>query len=325
MNARILVLLCLAVAAAVNSFANAADVPLHGDAVIHFAAIEEGVAILGASDRFTQSLSRFDLQSRLNTNRDVTEQDLLKFAAKEVVGWSDDEQAKVAAVVGLLRARLDAFDIPLPDKITLVKTTGKEEGNAAYCRGNAIVLPQKVVDYPPDQLERLLIHELFHIVSSHNPRLRQELYAIIGFRRCGPIPLPEMFQNRKITNPDAPAIEYYIELEEDGTKYQAAPILYASVEDYDPEKGGSFFRYLLFRLLVIERQEGRWRAPEKDGKPIVLDVKGSASYFDQIGRNTNYIIHPDEILADNFVHLVKGTTDLATPRIVDQMRTMLRK
>ena len=36
-------------------------------------------------------------------------------------------------------------------------------------------------------------------------------------------------------------------------------------------------------------------------------------------------IHPDEILADNFVRLVMGDKDVPTPRIIDEMRKLLRR
>ena len=43
----------------------------------------------------------------------------------------------------------------------------------------------------------------------------------------------------------------------------------------------------------------------------------------QIGRNTRYIIHPEEILADNFVLLVRGERKVRTPRIIDDLQRVL--
>ena len=51
------------------------------------------------------------------------------------------------------------------------------------------------------------------------------------------------------------------------------------------------------------------------------DVPG---YAEQIGANTKYIIHPEEILADNFVFLIDGRIDLPTPRIIEQMGNVLQ-
>ncbi len=45
----------------------------------------------------------------------------------------------------------------------------------------------------------------------------------------------------------------------------------------------------------------------------------TTGWFEQIGRNTRYTIHPDEILADNFVRLINGDTNVPTPQIIAAM------
>ena len=40
----------------------------------------------------------------------------------------------------------------------------------------------------------------------------------------------------------------------------------------------------------------------RDGASTIK-TKEVNNFFEQIGRNTNYIIHPDEVLADNFIFL----------------------
>jgi hypothetical protein len=304
--------------------AGAVEVPLHRDSVVRFASVEEATAVLTQRDHFISSLSRFDRQARLATGDEVTDEALLKFIAAQALPWPDEDVQRITPVLESIRTRLDGYRPLFPATVLLVLTTGKEEGNAAYCRTAAIVLPQHVVKKPVDELERLLIHELFHILSRHDAKLRQSLYAVIGFKPFGEIALPASLRDRKITNPDAPTIDYYIELKTDGQTINAAPLLYASVDRYDPQQGGSFFRYLLFRMLVIRQSQGKWQAVEKDGQPVVLDPKMVPSFYDQIGKNTNYVIHPDEILADNFVHLLKGTAQLATPRVVAEMKTILQ-
>jgi hypothetical protein len=43
----------------------------------------------------------------------------------------------------------------------------------------------------------------------------------------------------------------------------------------------------------------------------------------RIGRNTEYIIHPEEILADNFVLLVNGAK-APSPEILQKLDAVLR-
>jgi Domain of unknown function (DUF4157) len=303
----------------------AEDLPLVGETVVRFAPLEEGQTAISADDDFVRSLSRFDLQCRLQQSDAVTVDQWRKFAAGEVRAWEQSQTARVTESIDRLRTRLEKLNLPLPKTVLLVRTTGQEEGNAAYTRGAAIMLPDKVLAYQAAQLDRLLAHELFHVLSRNNPTLRSDLYGLIGFQPCPPIALPASLAPRKITNPDAPLVDCYIELAAGDKTYFGAPVLYASAKEYDPKVGGSLFKYLTFRLLVIEKHEGEWRPVMMGDQPVVIDPKKEPAFFEKVGKNTQYIIHPDEILADNFVHLVMGDQNLATPRIIERMGRMLGK
>jgi hypothetical protein len=300
------------------------EVPLHSGTILRFATAEEGKGVLSSEDAFTRSLSRFDLQSRLKARDDVQTADLLKFAAMQVEVWSDEDVAKLTGCIESLRTRLAKFPPLFPATVLLVKTTGLEEGNAAYCRQNTIVLPRRMLQRPAEDLERLLTHELFHILSRHDLERQQKLYAVVGFRPCGEIELPPSLRDRKITNPDAPLLNYSIELQTDEGPVPVTPILYASPGDFDPTANKTFFQYMQFRLLQFERDGEEWRAALNDaGEPILLDPKDEPSYHEQIGRNTQYVIHAEEVLAENFVHLVLESKELPSPEIVERLRSVL--
>lgn len=322
-------LICLAVAGAFLADDPAAAPPLEiaPGRLVRFATAEEGRSILAADDAFTGSLSQFDLQSRLKSGEEITLEDWKRSASAEVRDWNTDQKQPVIESLSRLSKRLAGYELPLPKEITLVHTTGQEEGHAAYTRGTAIVLPDKVLKYSPVQLDKLLAHELFHVMSRHDGALRQRLYRIIGFEVCEPIALPPSLAPRKITNPDAPLIDCTIELKSaDGKVFTGAPVLYANAKQYDATKGGSFFQYLTFRLLVVERKGNVWQPVLlESGEPVVIDARKEDAFYEKIGKNTNYVIHPDEILADNFVHLIMENRDLMTPRIVEEMRLALAK
>lgn len=303
----------------------AEEVPFSGESAVRFASVEEGTKILTADDDFSRSLSRFDLQSRLQTDGDVTIEDWKKFAAAEVRPWSPEQMATVKESLERLAKRLATYRLPLPEKVLLIHTSGREEGDAAYTRGPAIILPDKVLGYPPSQLDRLMLHELFHVLSRHDSAARRKLYRIIGFETCDPITMPASLADRKITNPDAPLPDCYVELMDAGRKILGVPVLYSSVKQYDAAQGGSFFRYLTFRLLVVERKDGRLEPVLLDKEAVVVDPKKIPEFFEKIGKNTNYIIHPDEILADNFIHLVMEDQDLPSPQIVTEMAAVFAR
>ncbi len=62
-----------------------------------------------------------------------------------------------------------------------------------------------------------------------------------------------------------------------------------------------------------------------DGQPVLLDPQAVPGYHEQIGRNTKYIIHPEEVLADNFVFLINGRIDLPTQQVVEHMGEVLQQ
>ncbi len=302
------------------------DESLVGDSSLHFASLDEGRTLVSTSDTFTKALSRFDLQVRFQTTGAVTEKELLTFLTGEVVAWDEATQQAIVESIGRLRPRLLNLRLPLPGTVTLIHMSGKDEANAAYTRGSAILLPRdRLRTLKTDGLDRLLVHELFHVLSRSAPELRRELYKIIGFEVCEPISPPSALAELKLTNPDAPLIDCQIELKEGEETFHAAPLLYSSANTYDAATKPSLFKYLTFRLMKVEFHEGRWQPVLKDGEPILIEPRSSKSFADQIGQNTNYIIHPDEILADNFVHLVMQTEKLASPRIVERMGELLRK
>ncbi|HTN74337.1 MAG TPA: hypothetical protein VL096_03790, partial [Pirellulaceae bacterium] len=206
--------------------ADLTELPLTKQISLRFATPEEGREAITKRDTFTDHLSKFDLQCRLKTADAVQLEDLLKLYADNVTAWPAEEVAAVTKAAEFVREQLKPFAIAQPKTILLIRTTGREEAGAAYCRGPAIVLPANMIEQDGDALRRLLAHELFHVISTQNPELRRDLYAIIGFRICSPIELPAVLKDRALTNPDAPQIDAYIELKlADGEQLLAAPIL----------------------------------------------------------------------------------------------------
>lgn len=301
------------------------EVPLQPGTVIRFATVAQGKQVLMTRDSYVAAQSPFDRAARMRTDRDVTEDEYLEYVGAQVRAWEADEVAKLSAIIASVQSKTARFKLPLPETILLVKTTGLEEGNAAYCRADAIVLPQRYVDRPVEQLENTLIHELFHVLSRNNPQLRERLYGIVGFRRCGKIALPESLRSRKITNPDAVEIEYAIRVTFDGEPLDVTPVLYSSAERYDVPAGGPFFRYLTFRLMAIQQHGDHWEPKQVDGEPQMLKDSEVSGFYEQIGRNTTYIIHPEEVLAENFVLVVNKNEDVPTPRILHEIEKRLAK
>ena len=289
---------------------------------IELASIETARAVLGTRDDFVERLSPFDRAARLKVAGDVTEADYLAFATAAAREWSNDERVRLAAAFKAIEPRLAALLPELGRPILLIKTSGQEEGGADYTRANAVMMPQANED--ERQLQRTLAHEVFHVASRNNPELKRALYAAIGFQECGEVALPPAFALRKMTNPDAP-INEHIEIAVDGTKAWGMPILLARQERYDPSAGIEFFGYLTLSMLLVDRTASPAQPLLRDGAPVLVPMNRVTGFLEQVGRNTNYILHAEEILASNFERLVLGEQGAPSPEVLERMRAELAR
>jgi hypothetical protein len=303
-----------------------ADLQL-GSTTVHFATQSEGRQILTAKDEFIQRLGPFDRSARMKTDKAVSEDEFLQFVGRNVIDWTNEEMQTVDAAVKAIQPLLRDLPLLLPRTVQLIKTTGAEQGNAPYTQGTAIVLHKAELERGQKDLQRLLCHELFHILSRHNPGLREALYGIIGFTKCNEIDLPPELKRRKLTNPDAPRNDYFIRLGINGRECLAVPILLSSVETYDVKRGGEFFAYIQLQFLVVEKSgdSQNLKIVYDGSSPKLVGMQSVSGFMEQVGRNTDYIIHPEEILADNFALLVLNQHDAPSPEILQKMREMLMR
>ncbi len=300
--------------------AESADRLTEGTSLV-FASVHQGRAVLSKRDDYVSRLSPIDRSARLKTDTAVSEQEYLAFVGRQVVPWLASERSKVLEVADGLRKKLDSLQLPLPPQVVMIKTSGREEGGAAYTRANAIVLTESHLRRDVEGLTKLICHELFHIMSRSAPTVRDGLYATIGFHRCQEPQLPASLTSIKLTNPDAPANQHCINVTIDGRPRTVVPILISETRQYDVDRGGEFFEYLLLRFVAIEidQKTGRSSPVMERNQPLIVPVTQLSGFFEQVGHNTGYIIHPEEILADNFVHLVTEEKKLESPRIVSGM------
>ena len=299
----------------------AADATFGRNTHFHFATVDQGRGVLTNRDDFILRLSPFDRAARLKTSANVNEAQFLAFVASNVLAFDDAEISLMKGSLEKLKTKIEPFNLPWPESILFIKTTGKEEGDAAYTRANAIVLPRsKLAPNSGESIDDLIGHELFHVLSRHQPALKEKLYYAIGFHQCDELSFPPALV--RITNPDAPKNDHWIAVKKNGAPLSAIPILFAGPSQYDTNKGGEFFNYLQFKLLVVQTN-GATGITFDSLTPQLLDPREANGFFDQIGQNTQYIIHPEEILADNFKFLVTGRTNVRSPQILAKMKSIL--
>lgn len=289
------------------------------------ASTAEGVDIVTADDAYMRGLTPSDLSIRLQTRDTATSAQLKTVYAAGVTAWSEAETARLTAMVERNREKLDTLSAWLPAQVLFIKGSRAIDGGLPHTRANAIVfgpsLPQTDAG-----LDGLFWHELFHVLSRHATRpARESLYGLIGFERCESLTLPPNLRARGLSNPDVEDAAYTVEIAggPDGA-LDLMPFLTASPERFDAAKP-AFPSYIQLVFLNIAR------GPQ--GTCTLKSVTGETSMFAppavqapllaKVGRNTHYVFHAEETLADNFAYLMTGKSDVPDTWVLDKLRARL--
>ena len=192
-----------------------------------------------------------------------------------------------------------------PEEILLIKSHGQAYGeDTYYTRENCIIIPkQALAKRNYDEFLKVMLHEISHVVTRTRPSIKAQLYALIGFKKmANPLIINDSLKERLLTNPDGIDQMWATTLTAaDKKSVFAIPLLYAKTNVW-VSSNPAFFDNMGWNYFEIE--------PSADAKSLVvmtrgdqqqstLDTEGINEMFQQ-NYNTQYIIHPDEIIADNF-------------------------
>ncbi|WP_299232958.1 hypothetical protein [uncultured Bacteroides sp.] len=287
-----------------------------------FATRAEAQMLITDIDNFTNKLNSFDIDLRLG-KQDGRKSELLRLAMNETLNWSEDEKKKITAAFKSLQTKIDKqkLKIKYPQEVILVKTSMKEEMNvAAYTRKNWIALGEKYINESTnEELEYLLAHEIFHLLTRSDKVFKKSVYSVIGFNVADrelffPIDIIE----KRISNPDIELYDSYAEFTINGKKQKCSMIIYSQIP-FSPEK--TLSDYLSVGLIPLNDD----LIPiQNDGKTVIYGIEEAEDFYDMIGRNTKYIINPEEILADNFAYLLIQKKDLPNPEIPQKIASILK-
>ncbi len=275
----------------------------------------QGGALLGKDDGYAKNFSLFDIQSKTRVLTNTVPAAYYRHAAKQSLSWTDDEVKQVMSsfttIADTLRKKGIALN--LPQKIYIIKSTMMEEyGAAGYTRGDNIVLKGG-----EEVSAGIMSHELFHVYSRFNPKKRDELYNVFGFKKCNPIVLNKAMDNLNITNPDCPVIEHYLPL--------AAGDVALTIYSNRPYAGGEVFtEYLKVGAVVLEGGDTDKKVKTENGKAVIKDLQNLVELFARVGQNTPYIIHIEEICAEHFSMLCTGK-QVREPEFLNKFTAVLKK
>lgn len=279
---------------------------------IIFATPNEGKQLIEQHDSYTNILTKFDLQAKVKTTDEVNVLGYIENAKKYIYNWQYHEIEYLKKVIANTENKIKElnFNFELPDKIFLIKSAMHEEGNAnGFTRSNFIVLNFNSLSL------HLFEHELFHIISRYNADKIEKAYNILGFNKCNEVEIPKEIIDFKITNPDAPFNNYYISVKYLNTKVEAIMLLYSKTH----YSGGRFFKYVNKGLMLVEGEVNNKKAILENGTPKIIEYKEATDLYDQIGKNTSYDIHQEEVSADHFIMALNRETNLPNQNLIDEL------
>lgn len=289
-----------------------------------FATAAEARAVLSARDDYVRATSSLERSARLRTADNVDEERFIRYMQDAAREWTDEQQKKLAPLIERLEQFLRGMKWKLPERVLIIQADASFEDDSPHTRANAIVLPATYYPRGPGLLAYVLSHEAFHVLTRYNSELKERLYAAIGFRRCEAVTIPPAIIRLRITNPDAVESRHTILVRYQGRAVEALPFVRFPSENIDPRAG--FLSYLQNAWLLVDRADNECRA--RRGADNGVPPQAFEGLHEQVGRNTDYLYHPEEILADNFSRLyltsLRGSTEgVPSPEILEKLRQIL--
>ncbi len=290
--------------------------------VLHFVDSVEASVMLTTPDKNTDNWGRFDIEARVG-KKGATRTEIMDMLRRCTRDFTESDKDSLFKAFSIFDDSLSSkgLKLPLPAEFTLVKTTMEEEGGAAaYTRGNIICIGEGVMKkVTADKLAGLLAHETFHVLTRDNPDFRQAMYSVIGFTVLDKeISFSKDITDRRISNPDVNRYDSYAILTVGGVKSPYTMLIY-SERDYD---GGSFFDYMKIGLIPLDAD---FEPVKRDGKTVIVPLEQAEDFYDLVGKNTDYVINPEECLADNFSIAICGTSkQLPNPELSERIINVVR-
>ena len=303
---------------------------LQNNKTIIFLDAEQGYKYTTKSD-FIENLTILDISLRIE--KECLFNDLKKhkkeyfnFHKKQFKNWSFIDEKFVLCQLKKSYSKIDSFfPMVLPDTLYLIRTTGKQEFNSFYTCKNAIICPSSIrlsstylpfIGYIRQYIERVFIHEIFHIFSSNNVNIRNELYNLIGFEKIDNLYIPPELNKKIIHNPDDKSHLYKISLKDKSTgkvdNYNLMILSkYPKWEGYIdfPARLNVLLVYMESGFLQIKKENKNWTVVQDNKNQIAIkNIDSFSDYYEKVGLK-NGAISPEEIVAHLFIDLVKSKFD----------------
>lgn len=289
-------------------------------------------------DGYFDALSNTEMEQVLRRDLDPAEREanvraFLEYLQAECEEWTEeDRETMKAALERAARAINATIPAILPPEWRFLKTSGREMSGAYYTRVDWIAVPDTQLRMGATfigsaMFSRVMVHETWHVFSRVHADRHDEIFGLIGFRRLPNLRLGEFLDRRRITNPDAFDFAWAADVNDKGTTRTMILVNYSAVDGWDPKRAG-FLENMRTELFEVRPDEkGVWSVVGGDGTPRGPQPGYSAPFLDVVGRNTMYLLHAEEILAENVTTIAWNSEQpmtVANPELLEKITAYLK-
>ena len=288
-----------------------------------FADAEEAAELLLSNRDYYDNLSQNDLNFRMQ-KLDASLPELEAFTAQQTLDWTDEEKAAIDNAMNFIEKTCEerGYTLPLTEGIVFAKTTMHEECDAAaYTHGTQIYLWEHLLaiglsEKPAAQtyFQEVMVHELFHCLTRNHPDFRKSMYGILGFTVVEEdyAFAPEI-KEIIISNPDVERHNSYASFDING-EMKDCTVIFTTSKPFE-QPGDSFFDGMVTGLVPV------------DDLSVMYTSEDAANFWDVFGKNTGYVIDPEETMADNFSYTIVHGLDreYETPEIIQSIDEFLKQ
>ena len=251
----------------------------------------------------------------------------LAFAKDQMLDFTDEDKASVTRAMTRIEERMkdQGYILPKLDPIVFVKSTMEEElGADGVTHGTQIYLSEDELDFAneawdlaSESFTELVAHEIFHCITRSSPKFRSDVYKIIHFTvQDQEYELPPCVREYFISNPDVEHHNAWAPFIIHGQETNCFTAFITS--RHFENEGETFFDTGITALIPT------------DGSDVYYTESDAENFWDIFGRNTTYVIDPEECMADNFSLLISagpaGKEDKppGSPEILEALDTFLK-
>lgn len=267
---------------------------------IALATHRQGILTLTSEDGYLMALKNWEY--KVKTDGKAKDIDRFRtFLAKQVLPWDAEEEERLCKIIGALNHKMDKLKSAIVadtlKSIFVIKTTGLDEWRSAYTRENAIILPvNKLETYGDLALEKLLAHEVFHVLSRFNEPLRKRLYELLGYEKVQIDWKAHEISKRILVNPDALDTTWALVDKDRENVNWTIPIIFLREghSDFQAQDISDRIAFKLYTLHPNQRQG------------VIQEVEAVKDFKNRFGAYGFMGHHPEEVLAEAFVSWMYG-------------------